>query len=286
MVPQLSLIRPAATMPAADMQQGPSPMSGSKAAPRQKTSVEAVPILDTPLARTVSLARPVTLAGLLAGRFGALVADPVAALGSGLAVVVAVQVLYAVVCLPAAGSKATKRARPGERRKGSSAVGGPGGVSTALLSLALTAMATPVAFAMMVLFGAPLLNDVAKTMLCAAHLSVLGLFPIFYARGVDGEALVSVAGASAPLDETFGGLVGGVVGGWLGAVPIPLDWDRAWQRWPVTIVVGVPGSAAASGHRPSEATPSSLGDLTERHRSVDDSLESLVKLERSGSGGR
>jgi phosphatidylinositol glycan class F len=29
------------------------------------------------------------------------------------------------------------------------------------------------------------------------------------------------------------------VGGWLGAVPIPLDWDREWQRWPVTVVVGM-----------------------------------------------
>lgn len=28
------------------------------------------------------------------------------------------------------------------------------------------------------------------------------------------------------------------VGAWLGAIPIPLDWDRDWQKWPVTIVVG------------------------------------------------
>ena len=28
------------------------------------------------------------------------------------------------------------------------------------------------------------------------------------------------------------------VGAWLGAVPIPLDWDRDWQKWPVTIVIG------------------------------------------------
>lgn len=47
-----------------------------------------------------------------------------------------------------------------------------------------------------------------------------------------------MAGASAPLDETFGGLVGACLGAWLGAVPIPLDWDREWQKWPVTIVVG------------------------------------------------
>jgi phosphatidylinositol glycan class F len=32
--------------------------------------------------------------------------------------------------------------------------------------------------------------------------------------------------------------VGACVGAWLGAVPIPLDWDREWQKWPVTIVTG------------------------------------------------
>lgn len=58
-------------------------------------------------------------------------------------------------------------------------------------------------------------------------------------RGVDGEALLALAGAYAPLDETFGGLVGAVLGAWLGAVPIPLDWDREWQKWPVTIVTGM-----------------------------------------------
>lgn len=25
----------------------------------------------------------------------------------------------------------------------------------------------------------------------------------------------------------------------MGAVPIPLDWDRDWQKWPVTIVAGM-----------------------------------------------
>ena len=64
-----------------------------------------------------------------------------------------------------------------------------------------------------------------------------------------------ISGACLPFDEVWGGLVGAVVGAWLGAVrtyasasdarlltdrkvPIPLDWDREWQKWPVTIVTG------------------------------------------------
>ncbi|KRX17002.1 Nitrogen permease regulator 2-like protein [Trichinella nelsoni] len=31
---------------------------------------------------------------------------------------------------------------------------------------------------------------------------------------------------------------GTYLGAYLGAIPIPLDWDRPWQRWPITCVVG------------------------------------------------
>ena len=27
-------------------------------------------------------------------------------------------------------------------------------------------------------------------------------------------------------------------GTWFGAFPIPLDWDRPWQAWPITCVIG------------------------------------------------
>jgi phosphatidylinositol glycan class F len=33
--------------------------------------------------------------------------------------------------------------------------------------------------------------------------------------------------------------IGACVGAWVGAIPIPLDWDREWQKWPVTIIAGL-----------------------------------------------
>lgn len=30
-----------------------------------------------------------------------------------------------------------------------------------------------------------------------------------------------------------------MVGGWIGAIPIALDWDREWQKWPCTVVWGM-----------------------------------------------
>ena len=86
-----------------------------------------------------------------------------------------------------------------------------------------------------VLLGAPFLTHAAHTFLCAQHLALLGLFPLVYARGLGGEDWLEILGARAPLDECFGGLLGACAGAWLGAVPIPLDWDRDWQRWPVAI---------------------------------------------------
>ena len=93
--------------------------------------------------------------------------------------------------------------------------------------------------AVFVLLGAPFLTHLPHTFLCALHLSLLGLFPLFYARGLADADWLEILGARAPLDECFGGLAGACVGAWLGAVPIPLDWDREWQKWPVTILSGI-----------------------------------------------
>ncbi|KAJ6440283.1 phosphoethanolamine transferase PIGF [Purpureocillium lavendulum] len=241
---------------------------GSSApSPQKEAAIGPVAVLDTPVARPFALARPAALLALLAVRFGALVEDPVPTLKSALPVVVAVQAVYAVLCLPVAGSqhsKAARKPRPGEKRKAGDGAGpnpisvcrpyqvlkfcamlDPHGANverplqSAVLSLVLAAIATPAVHMLFVLFGAPFLDHVPHTLLCAAHFSMLALFPTFYARGVDAQALVAVAGAAAPLDETFGALLGAVLGAWLGAVPIPLDWDRDWQRWPVTVVAGM-----------------------------------------------
>lgn len=32
--------------------------------------------------------------------------------------------------------------------------------------------------------------------------------------------------------------MGCMVGGWIGAVPMALDWDRDWQAWPVPVLTG------------------------------------------------
>jgi phosphatidylinositol glycan class F len=103
----------------------------------------------------------------------------------------------------------------------------------------LSLLVAPGLHALLVLFGAPLLALAPHTALLAAHASLLAVFPLLYSRGVDGRQWRAVAAFAAPMDEVFGGLVGAAAGAWLGAIPIPLDWDRDWQRWPVTVLVGM-----------------------------------------------
>jgi phosphatidylinositol glycan class F len=35
-----------------------------------------------------------------------------------------------------------------------------------------------------------------------------------------------------------GSALGGVVGAWVGALVIPLDWNATWQQWPKSVVIG------------------------------------------------
>ncbi|EGX95621.1 GPI-anchor biosynthesis protein, putative [Cordyceps militaris CM01] len=212
---------------------------------RPKILLHPVPIYDSPLAKGVSVGRVAVLLGLLAWGMDSLVADPASALQRALPVVAAVQAVYATLCIPPAGSasRAGKKPRPGEKTKkndGSTSV-----ISSVIVALVLSALTVPALYALLVLFGAPFLAHTAHTVLCAAHFALLAVFPVVHARGLDRSALVAVAGAAAPLDEPYGALVGAAAGAWLGAVPIPLDWDRDWQRWPVTVVVGAYVGAAA-----------------------------------------
>lgn len=90
--------------------------------------------------------------------------------------------------------------------------------------------------------GAPLYptNLLPHTLLLSLHVSLLATLPIFYTHGVSGAAWRDVSAAWLPFDEAgvWGGAVGSVVGGWFGAIPIALDWDREWQKWPCTVLWG------------------------------------------------
>ncbi|KAL2817088.1 GPI biosynthesis protein family Pig-F-domain-containing protein [Aspergillus granulosus] len=216
-----------------------------------------VSILPTQFARSYALAHPALLLSLAAYRFSSVVNDPVAELLGDIPFLVGLQVVYVMGCLPPAGAEkdgstttdGTTKKSSGPKRRGHSTSKGSAwstGLVTvvwkltpALLSLTLTTLlATPTLALLLVLFGAPLTTHHVVTFLCAAHMALLSAFPLIYAHGVDGEIWHEIWGASRPADAVWGGALGTCLGAWLGAVPIPLDWDRPWQAYPITILTG------------------------------------------------
>ncbi|KAK5114117.1 hypothetical protein LTR62_002686 [Meristemomyces frigidus] len=228
-------------------------------APSQTASVvdtEAKPIslLITQTSTFYSNLHPVLLLGTLLFSFRSLVADPVTTL-LGLAPTIAIlQAMYCILCFPVAQNGDVKRSGT---NKGSTAPGGskkktgstkPTGqeldiwnrVIPSLLSLTLTTLlSTPLLYITLILFGAPLTTHQPHTLLLALHLALLTTPHLFYVHGLnDAETWMKLASLQLPVDEVYGLSLGALVGAWVGAVPIPLDWDREWQRWPVTVVFG------------------------------------------------
>ncbi|RAK95726.1 PIG-F family protein [Aspergillus ibericus CBS 121593] len=252
----------------------PSPLTSPLAtsAPDLPKSAPPVPILPSQLARIYSFLHPAALLSVYAARFPALVADPVSEMAQQLPILAVAHVVYAMICLPPAGSDvslsaptspaatasgsatATGTATPtgnvilrpgkvGRRRTRDSAAGGASAwgakVAPALLSLTLTTLlATPTLAILLILFGAPFTTHHVQTLLCAAHMAILSSTGLIYVHGVDGPVWKEVWGCKRPGDAVWGGALGTAVGAWLGAVPIPLDWDRPWQAYPITLLTG------------------------------------------------
>ncbi|KAF3018129.1 Glycosylphosphatidylinositol (GPI) anchor assembly protein [Neopestalotiopsis sp. 37M] len=222
--------------------------SGTAGAPEASKSANGeattkpVPILPSSQAQIVRHAHPVLLAAFFYARFNALVQDPITTMWSSAPVVLAMQVAYTILCLPPAGAQAmkpSKKLRPGEKKKAAAEGAGPNIAVTTTVAVLLTIFSAVPLHVLFVLFGAPFLTHLPNTFLCSLHLSLLGLYPLFYSHGVATNDWLEILGVRSPFDEAFGGLVGACFGAWIGAVPIPLDWDREWQKWPVTILVGV-----------------------------------------------
>ncbi|RLU22320.1 hypothetical protein DMN91_004598 [Ooceraea biroi] len=95
---------------------------------------------------------------------------------------------------------------------------------------------------MIVLFGAPVLTDHEETTMLVITLLTLTFVPTSLHLGVD-SALDILVGAYAQKGNILAdalriNIQTTILGTWLGATVIPLDWDRPWQAWPIPCVIG------------------------------------------------
>lgn len=93
-----------------------------------------------------------------------------------------------------------------------------------------------------VLMGAPLFTDVLRTVGFSIYLVIIGFTPIILSSKGNLQEIYDFVMRNDvhSIKQRFfmRNLVWGtIIGAWLGAIPIPLDWDRWWQRWPITCLV-------------------------------------------------
>ncbi|CAE6504421.1 unnamed protein product [Rhizoctonia solani] len=112
------------------------------------------------------------------------------------------------------------------------------------------AFSSPLVFALLVLFGAPMSSHLIPTSFLAILLSILTVWTPAYTFGL--PSLTSQTLKAEERRQKWIGLfvefstrspvdraivfpaIGAIIGCWLGALPMPLDWDRPWQAWPLT----------------------------------------------------
>jgi phosphatidylinositol glycan class F len=99
-----------------------------------------------------------------------------------------------------------------------------------------------ITYTVTVLMGAPFLSDMIRTLLFSIYIVVIGFTPvIIHLKGKLKQIYIFVF-QNEFYNNFYQVLIknlvwGTVIGAWAGAIPIPLDWDRWWQRWPITCLV-------------------------------------------------
>jgi len=95
-----------------------------------------------------------------------------------------------------------------------------------------------------ILFGAPVIQSASETFHLSCLLTVTSTLPCVCTIGPSIDLWTKTWASyckSREFTREFSVLVVSVcsvAGAWLGAFPIPLDWDRPWQIWPVSCLIG------------------------------------------------
>lgn len=111
---------------------------------------------------------------------------------------------------------------------------------TMVLALVVSVLST---YIVIILFGAPLLSKVAETFHFAILLAVLCVVPFVVSAQRDWDIWLKIIFMLRPKMNSFEWSLlictaAPLAGCAVGSIFIPLDWDRPWQKWPVTCCVG------------------------------------------------
>ncbi|XP_044011129.1 phosphatidylinositol-glycan biosynthesis class F protein [Aphidius gifuensis] len=106
----------------------------------------------------------------------------------------------------------------------------------------LTILISLIYYIIIVLFGAPLSSHREETTMLSITLTTLTFIAPCLHLGVDTTlGLLSKLNAKNDniiVDAICLNIKLTLLGCWLGAIVIPLDWDRPWQEWPISCIIG------------------------------------------------
>ncbi|XP_057315095.1 uncharacterized protein LOC130656283 [Hydractinia symbiolongicarpus] len=94
-----------------------------------------------------------------------------------------------------------------------------------------------------VLLGAAFTEGLEETFSFSCLCATLTIFPLFIVHETQWEEFVNYLPDSLDPKISLHDAIKTtsfftVAGAWVGAFPIPLDWDRDWQTWPITCCFG------------------------------------------------
>lgn len=114
-----------------------------------------------------------------------------------------------------------------------------------IVSFILSLIGSIPIYLILILFGAPIGSYTMKTFMLAMNLSLLAVFPLLCNyRPADHDFnqcwsnLLTFQVAKFYKNQIYMTAIGALIGCWLGVITIPLDWDRPWQAWPITLLAG------------------------------------------------
>lgn len=109
-----------------------------------------------------------------------------------------------------------------------------------LKNVVVTSLVMFVYFIIAILYGAEVFNKYEETFMFSSLMAVLTIFPACINLGP--QSVFALVLGSKPVNKLeallYQNLYFTVVGAWLGAFVIPLDWDRPWQVWPIPCSCG------------------------------------------------
>jgi phosphatidylinositol glycan class F len=105
-----------------------------------------------------------------------------------------------------------------------------------------TVAAIPLFYVGIVLFGAPIFTYFFETFILASFLSILSVAPITYTTNGQQSTMLELIFDLTPSTKSqfhvLHSSIGVIIGAWIGAFVIPLDWVRWWQQWPLPCLFG------------------------------------------------